>query len=366
MIALISCYLNHRTLSKEILNELDLEALYIAAKRQYLTAIVAAELENLGIKDQIFTEAKAKAIRKNILFNTEREKICNSLEENGIWHMPLKGAVIQAIYPGLGLRQMSDNDILFDESRAKDVKRIMEGFGYSSVYYGVKNHDVYYKEPVLNFEMHRELFGRVHEKLLRDYYKDVKTRLLPDAGKSFGFHFSTEDFYVYMLAHESKHYSSFGSGLRSLIDIYIYLKKYGDTIDYSYIEAETAKLGIHEFELKSRRLALNLFDGEKLTEEDKQMLSYMISSGTYGNIENKVENSMRRMNGKGKVKLTTRIKYYLSRIFISRKILYPYYKLAKYPILVPLVWGYRIILALTVRRKKVSREVNAVKRQREV
>ena len=364
MIALISCYLNQRTPSQEVLNDLDMESLYKTAKRHNLTALVAAELEKLGIQDHQFSEAKAKAIRKAILFHSEREKICTSLEKSGIWYMPLKGSVIQNIYPRLGLRQMADNDILFDISRAEDVKHIFEGFGYSTIYFELGNHDVYRKEPVLNFEMHRALFGPSHERLLYEYYKDVKKRLLLVEGTSFRYQFTTEDFYVYMLAHESKHYNAFGTGLRSLLDIYIYLRKYRDSIDFSYIEGETKKLGIYEFEQKSRSLALNLFDGNKLTEEEKEMLSYMISSGTYGTVENKVANSMRKMNRNGKITFATRIKYYWKRIFMSRKILYPRYKLAKYPILMPLVWAYRIIMALTVRRNKVRWEVKAVNKQR--
>ena len=39
--------------------------------------------------------------------------------------MPLKGSVIKDLYPRMGMRQMSDNDILFDAERTKDVRTII-------------------------------------------------------------------------------------------------------------------------------------------------------------------------------------------------------------------------------------------------
>ena len=49
----------------------------------------------------------------------------------------------------------------------------------------------------------------------------MKSRLIKDAGNNYGYHFSPEDFYMYMTAHEYKHYSSEGTLLRSLFDIFL-------------------------------------------------------------------------------------------------------------------------------------------------
>lgn len=44
--------------------------------------------------------------------------------------MPLKGVILKELYPKIGMRQMSDNDILFDETYRKDVVRFMKNKGY--------------------------------------------------------------------------------------------------------------------------------------------------------------------------------------------------------------------------------------------
>ena len=49
-------------------------------------------------------------------------------------------------------------------------------------------------------------------KRMTEYYQDVKSHLILDEGSRYGYHFSDEDFYLYMLAHEYKHFSGSGTG----------------------------------------------------------------------------------------------------------------------------------------------------------
>ena len=71
-----------------------------------------------------------------------------------------------------------------------------------------------------------------------------------------------------------------GTGLRSLLDTYVYLQK--ETLDMDYVQAEAEKLGMAEFEEQNRALALHLFTGERLTEADDEMLEFILASGVYG------------------------------------------------------------------------------------
>ena len=75
--------------------------------------------------------------------------------------------------------------------------------------------------------MHAALFHDVSCPQLSAYYGSIRDRLLPMEGKRFGFRMSSEDFYLYMLAHTYKHDSNGGTGLRSLLDVYIYRRAKG-------------------------------------------------------------------------------------------------------------------------------------------
>jgi len=139
------------------------------------------------------------------------------------------------------------------------MKLIMLSHSYTAEHYGVGNHDVYMKPPVLNFELHTSLFGSAHAEPLYKYYADTKRLLIKDEGNNYGYHFSDEDFYVYMTAHEWKHYSGSGTGIRSLLDCYVYCKIKGENLNRNYITEQCRQLEITDFEKERRALAVKIF-----------------------------------------------------------------------------------------------------------
>ena len=144
------------------------------------------------------------------------------------------------------------------------------------------------KPPIYNFEMHTSLFGQYSGGAWYGYYKNIKERLSADEGTSFRYHFTDEDFYLYMTAHTYKHYSHSGVGLRSLADAYVFTEAKGKTMNWEYLKREAEKMGIADFEEHSRVLAKKLFSSPVwpqqagLTKEEEAMLSYFAGSGEIG------------------------------------------------------------------------------------
>ena len=148
MLYLSACAVNGIVPDTGRIAHMNLEKLFQICQFHSFTAIVCMSLESVGIANKKFIEAKSKAIRKNILLDTEREKIFEFLEQNKIWYMPLKGVILKELYPKIGMRQMSDNDILFDETYRKDIVRFMKNKGYH-LKSGINAHcDEWVKEPV--------------------------------------------------------------------------------------------------------------------------------------------------------------------------------------------------------------------------
>ncbi|HAM16615.1 MAG TPA: hypothetical protein DCP91_12325 [Eggerthellaceae bacterium] len=184
------------------------------------------------------------------------------------------------------------------------MRAIMERLGFTTELYGKCEQDVYHKEPVSNFEMHRALFGPNVDGRVRGYWRDVGGRLLGDGcGKRLG----PEDFYLYLCAHGHKHYTISGTGLRSLLDVYVYLSKVD--LDMGYVAAEARKMGIAGFEEASRSLAVRLFSGRELAAADREMLGYFMSSGAYGTLGQQVQNAMAKSGG-------GRLRYALGRFLV--------------------------------------------------
>ena len=329
--------------------------LFKAAERHMLTSAVAAGLASAGIKEAAFAEAEAKAIRKNVLLDSARAEIFARFEAEGIAHMPLKGSVLQSDYPAYGMRQMADNDVLIDAGRAGDVRTIMESLGFTTEQFDVSVHDIYRKKPVYNFEMHRKLVSETAGPVIAGYYDDVWPRLRLREGTVAEYRFTDEDFYVYVAAHAYKHFSNSGTGLRSLLDIYVFLTKHPG-LDAGYIDAETRKLGISDFEKTARGLAFDLFGGDAavdsangadlaLPPEEREMLEYIIDSGTYGTLAHGIENDVAKHGKLG---------FFIRKAFLpyrSMCSLYPVLK--KAPVLLPFCWVARWIKALFSKPKKV-------------
>ena len=349
VICLAYCAVNGKTPPRSRVEKMDAETVREAAQHHMLAALCAMELEKAGVTTPEFTQIKGKAIRKNARLDIDRAAILAEFEQQGIWYLPLKGIIIKDLYPDYGMRQMSDNDILFDETRRDDVRRIMLSHGFTAEKFGRGTHDVYFKQPVSNFEMHVSLFSAASDEK-RQYYLDVKDRLIKDSSNRFGYHFTDEDNYIYIVSHEHKHYASGGTGLRSLLDTYVLLRRYGDKLDMQYVTAECEKLGIADFEQKNRLLALHLFSGSALTADDKQMLRYIVFSGTYGTHSNTVKNKLSKKNG-------SKLRYVISRIFVpmqSVKEFYPVFY--EHKLLLPLLPFYRSIRGLTTRRGYLKTE----------
>ena len=343
LIYLVSCAVDEKIPEKSIVNKIDLNQVYSLASKHMLSAAVAMALEDAGFRDERSSRVIGAALRKNMIFEEEKKRVLEKLDEAEIWHMPLKGSVLKDFYPKAVMREMSDYDILFDASRAKDVKRIMKSLGFSTVAFGTHNEDVYYKAPVTLFEMHRALFGARHEKKINVYYTDIKARLLSDANNRYNLRFTNEDFYIYIVAHEYSHYSVAGTGLRSLIDIYVYLKN--NSLDWKYVKDEITKLGISTFELQNRHLARCIFNTEELNTEDKQLLENFLTSGVYGTIENYAKNGLKKYG---------RWKYFLNRLTLPYDhMLDEYPVLRKAPFLYPVCWLSRLLIrGLFLRRDR--------------
>ena len=143
------------------------------------------------------------------------------------------------------------------------------------------------------------------------------------------------------------------------MDTYVYLSKV--TLDEAYLNGEFEKLGLAEFEKANRSLAFHLFGDGKLTEEDKKMLEYVFSSGTYGTISNHVSNKMHRKNW-------SKMRYALSRFFVPIRKSNPDYDLFsrqypffyKHKFLMPLLPFYRVFKG--IQSGKLQSEIKALKK----
>ncbi len=357
LVYLVSCAVNQEIPDQKRCDGMDLPEVFNLAKRHMLSSVSSYALRHVMPLPDYWKEATAKAMRKQILFNSERKAVLHALEENGIWYLPLKGIVLKDYYPNPLMREMSDNDILIDKAKAQDVRSIMTGLGYSCTSYEKHHHDVYIKS-VLSFEMHRQLFSRYDYPVLFDYYEKIESIMKRDADSHFGCHFSPEDLYIHIVSHMYKHFAKAGTGLRSLLDIYVYNRAIGDSLDRDYIASQLKKTDLVAFEQNNRQLAERVFSHQELSEDETRQLMYYIDSDCYGNIENQVMNELSVSD-----KRNSKMHYLLRRVFPSADFLGLYYPTVyRHRILYPFLVLYRPFKGIVTKRKRIVKELKAVKR----
>ena len=380
MLYLITCALHSQTPDKDKVCEMNLTALYRYAKRHTLAAITYDALELLGssigegpralAKDDTvvsvltkWKETRDKALRKNLMLDAARKKLFQYMDAEHIWYMPLKGAILKDLYPRQEMRQMADNDILFDAEYEAAVKDYFVREGYEVISYAKGNHDVYEKEPVYNFEMHTSLFGEAHNEVWAEYYKDIQSKL-KKSDNHFQYSFTDEDFYIYFIVHAFKHFDGCGTGIRYFVDSYVYQN--AKNLDWSYIEGELDKLGVLAFEKTFRSISMKIFGkGEavsRLNREEYSMLCDSMFAGTYGNLQSGIDKKLHKIQGnEDRITKNTKVKYIIGRLFPPMSYYKAYYPfIYKTRIFIPFFVIFRMVRGVLQHWREMMREIRVV------
>ena len=319
----------------------DWQGIIDFAKKQSVLNLVAYAAESLKIKPDEHTARFLDEFRMQKMIVEAQQELaagdaCKKLDEMGVRHMLLKGSVMKKFYPSPDMRTMGDIDILVEASRCDEVVKafIADGFkfvGEGDLHSNVKKDNAY-------IEFHRSMVDSCHE-TLSAYYGDG-FRLPHRCEKSkYEYKLSDEDFYVFLVAHIAKHYRYGGTGIRSLLDLYVY-EKVLPSLDFNYINGELEKIGLLVFCNKIRKITYDWYSGSFDGEFDI-MSEYIVSGGVYGIDGISMQNSFILDNIDEDIH-SKKIKNIFGIIFLNydeMKIRYPVLKNKKF--LLPLFWIVR-------------------------
>lgn len=360
LLSLLSCALKCEE-PPAIPDGLDFGALFSIAKKQQIYNIIFPLIQNMdGVppeeKEQWRNYAYSELVR-TVAVDHDRDIILKAFEAQGINYMFLKGLVLREYYPKASMRQMSDNDILYDPAKRDAVLRIMKNLHYKLVACG-ENSDDFHKSPYFTFEFHRTLF--FEEKEFCPRFDRVWERAAQDDQHPHQYHMDVSDNYIYSVAHMYKHFSTNGCGVRFLADIYLLYKKEASRLDQAYIDRELEQMGIGDFAEKALRLALDLFGGEELTQPEISFLTTFLQGGVYGDSTLTLVRGFEAERQDARSAASAKRKYLLHRLFPSKKTMKANFKtLEKYPFLLP--WFYFVrLLRLPGKRKEAMAEARAI------
>lgn len=157
----------------------------------------------------------------------------------------LKGIVCGSLYKdGQDFRTSGDEDLLVDEANFQDTAAVLEACGYHREVTHETHTDILQEVTFINaddglaIELHINPLGRANDLLseMNDWFKDVfdKTEYVEILDTQIRVMQPTDEF-LFLVLHMFKHFTSTGAGLRMAMDVLLYMEKYYERIDWSYI-----------------------------------------------------------------------------------------------------------------------------------
>ncbi len=315
----------------EMVNPETLSELLTLCARHSVTPIVAEGLSRHGLLQDrgvadLYRQFSYKAFVRWQQQEAELSRITELFEKYKVVNVLLKGSVIRNYYPEPWMRTSCDIDILIHEEQLKEAEKfLVSELGYRRE--NKTNHDVMLVAPN---GVHLELHFDLDEKGLS--LDDVwKTAVLYKG--QYQFVFSPELFVMHHISHMAKHFILGGCGIRTLIDLW-YLEK-NLLYNREILKQKLSDNGLLKFYENVSALLSTWMTGEALTEQQENLLTFIVNGGVYGNRENRL--FINQKMGK------TMVLHLLSRIFPSlRSMRYLYPVLIKHPALLPFYYVIRL------------------------
>ena len=288
----------------------------------------------------------------------ELKKLEERMEQAKIPCQPMKGARMKFYYPSPFLREMSDIDILIHGDFMEQAAVELEAMGYV-LQQKIKHHDIYRKAPGIVVEAHRAMYDRTVDERQYAYFSDL-SRAVRRKGFLYVYDFEAEDFYIYMMAHMAKHFYKRGCGIRNLVDIYVFLEKFGGEMNADYLQKQFAGLGLTAFTEHMEKLARIWLQGEPGEAFYQQLFDYMQGCGIYGKDENGIWNRFcDAQPEKGEKGRDVLKRWYWFPPYEYMVLYYPW--LSRNPVagkfLLPAAWGIRAVRGVVCGRGKYKREM---------
>ncbi len=312
---------------------------------------IPEDIKQMFVKNMYLRVAASENQKSEIM------KIMQIFSEEGIDFMPFKGLFLSNLYPSIDMRYMSDADILIRKEQAEKADLAMKKLGYEFEIEGPIEYN-YIKRPYMHIELHHCIMSPSSEDLY-DYYKD-SWKFAKPSSEPHHYELNTEDQYVFTFTHFARHYRDAGAGIKSIIDLWLFEKKYPE-MDWDYITKQMEIVGMSQFYQSISRLIKVWFEKEKMDGVSLEMTEFIISSGTFGTLKNSISaREIRKHKGKDLSKVGEN--KYLKLLFPEMeymKIIFPV--LEKCPVFLPILWVWRLIRGAIFKKKNISVHLNNTK-----
>ena len=366
-IRLLSSYINDDVVPIE---NVDWNEIYHLGKIHSLSTMVYLSVMKLPEEhrpDKSIYDKMQFSFMNNIKWSIKRDKLLDklntSLNKAAIPHIYMKGYVLRHYYPTKEVRSMGDLDIIIKSEDRQKSDELMIELGYEKV---SENGEVWnYKKNEAYIEIHtkmvqyHEINGISYEEFFSNPWENTVL-----VNNKYSYELNKEYHFVYLIAHIAKHFNYCGCGIRMIMDIAVFMNKFSNDLDWTYIWQELEKLKLKHFSENILYLCNKWFNTKlpievPVLDDDfyNRIYEYIISRGTFGFYNNEAffrKVRMQENNNQNKSILKTYVDFVFPSYneMIERK---PYSFIENRRYLLLIGWIYRWIYVLINKPKEIAR-----------
>lgn len=305
-------------------------------------------------------------------------EVYKKLSEKNIKILVFKGIIFRNMYNNPDDRISSDEDILIKKEDYEKVKEffLSEGFefidkGEECAYFS-KSTGLCIEVSTSLFSHESKAYGHLN-KLFEDVFeKSIKINI----DKIDILTLSHEQHLIYIVFHNMKHFLTGGFGIRQVADFSKYIETYGEYINWEKFWSDLKDLNYDTFALNLIEISLKYlgFNDDKITYPDnitsfdelknsqkyyinsESLINDILDAGVFGaSTMDRKHTALMTLDAVEDKKKSNRLKAVFPNVNYLKD---NYTYLQKYPILLPVAWGQRILSYL--KKNKTSSYINTI------
>lgn len=305
-------------------------------------------------------------------------EVYKKLSEKNIKILVFKGIIFRNMYNNPDDRISSDEDILIKKEDYEKVKEffLSEGFefidkGEECAYFS-KSTGLCIEVSTSLFSHESKAYGHLN-KLFEDVFeKSIKINI----DKIDILTLSHEQHLIYIVFHNMKHFLTGGFGIRQVADFSKYIETYGEYINWERFWSDLKDLNYNTFALNLIEISLKYlgFNDDKITYPDnitsfdelknsqkyyinsESLINDILDAGVFGaSTMDRKHTALMTLDAVEDKKNSNRLKAVFPNVNYLKD---NYTYLQKYPILLPVAWGQRILSYL--KKNKTSSYINTM------
>ncbi|CUO51749.1 nucleotidyltransferase family protein [Intestinibacter bartlettii] len=305
-------------------------------------------------------------------------EVYKKLSEKNIKILVFKGIIFRNMYNNPDDRISSDEDILIKKEDYEKVKEffLSEGFefidkGEECAYFS-KSTGLCIEVSTSLFSHESKAYGHLN-KLFEDVFeKSIKINI----DKIDILTLSHEQHLIYIVFHNMKHFLTGGFGIRQVADFSKYIETYGEYINWEKFWSDLKDLNYDTFALNLIEISLKYlgFNNDKITYPDnitsfdelknsqkyyinsESLINDILDAGVFGaSTMDRKHTALMTLDAVEDKKKSNRLKVVFPNVNYLKD---NYTYLQKYPILLPVAWGQRILSYL--KKNKTSSYINTM------